>query len=194
MLQRSDESGKEPSFGLCFKLFVSTHIPDLAPYKTGFYTLLLFTTPISILDQGPHTAIHLISKFQNETRTSNARVIIAVVPRRLIILQQPSVVCTKIFFLEGYRGQVHSTPCRLSLNDLRTILCQLKASTPINKAHQGIQLTFSLNVPIHCWKLMPWSARSSTKSVCAHNFKLGSPSSRMTYRCGTMMLPTPRDL
>jgi hypothetical protein len=116
MLQRSDESGKEPSFGPCFKLFVSTHIPDLniigngktqrtsgssADDKTGFYTLLLFTSPILILDQGPHTAIHLIFKFQNKTRTSNTQVIIVVVPRRLIILQQTSVACTKIFFLEG---------------------------------------------------------------------------------------------
>ena len=191
MLQRSDESGKEPSFGPCFNCS-SQHISlTVKPASIPCFSSRRLS---QLLDQGLHTAIHLISKFQNETRTSNARAIIVVVPRRLIILQQPSVVCTKIFFLECYRGQVHSTPCRLSLNDLRTILCQLKASTPINKARQGTQLTFSLNVPIHCWKLMPWSARSSTKSVCAHNFKLGSPSSRMTYRCGTMMLPTPRDL
>lgn len=42
--------------------------------------------------------------------------------------------------------------------------------------------TFSLIIPIHCSRLMPWSARSSTNIVCAHNLKPGSPSSLTTYR------------
>jgi len=39
--------------------------------------------------------------------------------------------------------------------------------------------------------LSPWSARSSTSSVCAHSFKLGSPSSLTMYRAGSAIDPTP---
>lgn len=51
--------------------------------------------------------------------------------------------------------------------------------------------TLSLTWPIHWPKLTPCSARSSTSSVRAHSRRLGSPSSRMTYNGGTVMLPTP---
>ncbi len=54
--------------------------------------------------------------------------------------------------------------------------------------------TFSLNRPKNCGPLTPWSARSSTSSVCAHNRKLGSPSSLIRYRGGKMMLPQPLPL
>lgn len=63
------------------------------------------------------------------------------------------------------------------------------AEFPVQSGHvdrirgtsSGFGHTFSLSIPIHCCRLTPWSARSSTSSDWAQSCRLGSPPSLMMY-------------
>jgi len=98
---------------------------------------------------------------------------------------------TKLNRLSSPTPEYYCTTCRMPATSVSS-----RQPLMVSRGHGQwcVELTFSLRLPIHCWKLMPWSARSSTNNVCAQSLRLGSPSSRMIYRCGTMILPTPRDL